>query len=68
MLGTQLSAGGINRGCGSNEATVYAQVILSLTRNQQTVHLNSSALYLLRSENKPLEVGFLCLYSLNLTD
>lgn len=68
MLNTQLSAIGINRGGRNNEVTVYAQVIFSLARNQQTVHWNSSALNLLWSENKPLEVSFLSLYSHNLTD
>lgn len=57
-----------DRGVRSNETTVYAQVIFSLVRNQQTVHLNSSALNLLWFENKPLEVTFLSLYSYSLTD
>lgn len=68
MLNMQLSATGINGGGRSNEAAVYAQIIFSLARNQQTVRLNSSALNLLWSENKPLEVSFLSLYSHNLTD
>lgn len=68
MLNMQLSAIGINGGGRSNEAAVYAQIIFSLARNQQTVHLNSSALNLLWSENKPLQVSFLSLYSHNLTD
>lgn len=68
MLNMELSAIGINIGGKCNGATVYAQVIFSLARNQQTAHLDSCALNLLWCENKPLEVSFLSLYSHNLTD
>lgn len=64
----QLSATEKNRGGRCSEATVYAQVIFSLARNQQIAHLNSCTLNLLWCENKPLEVSFLSLYSHNLTD